>query len=93
MARTADAPTVSVAIDFQIGEDIEDPQLGGCLELAVAKAGRGDEDDRLDMRAIHDGCEGAQVTAEAIGVGDEVWVRKGTGDYSSTKSIPACCRS
>jgi hypothetical protein len=87
--RTAHAPTLTVALDYQIGEEAGEPELGGCLEFAVDKKGPGDGDDRLDMKAIHDGCDGAQITAEVIGVGSDVWVRKGSDRYSPATIDPA----
>jgi hypothetical protein len=80
--KVEDAKSVTVALDIHIGEGDEEDIVAGCLELTIDKGGPGEADDRLDMKAIENGCDGAAVSGEVIAVGPHVFIREGQGSWS-----------
>jgi hypothetical protein len=73
--KVADARSVDVSLDFQVGEEGSSSNLiGGCLELSVDQQSESETDDMVDMKAIEGGCDGAAVQARIIAIGRDVYV-------------------
>jgi hypothetical protein len=83
------AKSVAVALGIRVGEGDEDELLAGCLKFSIDKEGPSEDDDRLDMQAVENGCDGAAVSGEVIAVGSHMWFREGTGDWSQAVVDPA----
>jgi hypothetical protein len=86
--KVAESDAIRVALDFQVGED-EETTVGGCLQLTTDNGKPGDGDDRVEMKAIANGCDGGAVSAQVIAVGRDVWVRKGQGHYRPGRIDPS----
>jgi hypothetical protein len=87
--KVEEAKSVAVALGIRVGEGEEDDLLAGCFKFAIDKGGPSEDDDRLDMQAVENGCDGAAVSGEVIAVGSHVWLREGTGDWSAATVDPA----
>jgi hypothetical protein len=87
--KVEEAKSVAVALGIRVGEGEEDDLLAGCFKFAIDKGGPSEDDDRLDMQAVENGCDGAAVSGEVIAVGPHVWLREGTGDWSAATVDPA----
>jgi hypothetical protein len=88
-AQVDQSRSLNAALDIHVGEGGETDVLGGCLKFAIDKGGKSDADDRVDMRAVEGGCDGAAVSGEVIAIGSHLWLREGTGTWSAATVDPA----